>query len=68
METQNKISYRKNCFWIVTARTKNKFFDENVKHLLQLNGLVGAVYNKAVGLDIKLSLSTKFTAKKLGGI
>jgi hypothetical protein len=62
------LPYRKHSFGIVAARTKDKLFDENIKHLLQFPSFVRTVDNKAVSFDIELGLGTKFTAKKLGRI
>lgn len=42
--------------------------NETIKKILKLDGVVGAIYYKALVLEIKLSLCAQFAAKVLGGV
>lgn len=55
-------------FRVVTLGTQHKFFDEPIKHVLQLVRLVGSVDDVTVIFGIKLGLSAEFTTKKLGRV
>lgn len=55
-------------FRVVTLGTQHKFFDEPIKHILQLVRLVGSIDDVTIIFGIKLGLSTKFTTKKLGWV
>lgn len=55
-------------FRVVALGTQHKFFDEPIKHVLQLVRLVGSVDDVTVIFGIKLGLSAEFTTKKLGRV
>ena len=55
-------------FGIVAVLAKDKFLDESVEHILQFGGVVRAVDDVAVVLEVKLGLRTQFTSKVLGWI
>lgn len=56
------------CFRILTLRTKNKFFNESIQHVLQLIRLMRSIDNVTVILNIKLGLCSQLTTKIFGGI
>ena len=55
-------------FWIGAFLAKNKSFNEAIKKTLKLAGIMRTIHNEAVIFQVKLCLSTKFTAKVLCGI
>lgn len=55
------------CFRILTLRTKNKFFNESIQHVLQLIRLMRSIDNVTVILNIKLGLCSQLTTKYLVG-